>query len=130
MATKESTLGDREFESYVDTGNEVSSEVTLSATPGTVTAITIPNQYKGFRLYPRTNHVRFSVNRSAAAVGTVATGNQAATIGNFDTGGVAKAEAWETRLLPAVGTNNSTSQSRVLYLRSITASVVVDVELF
>ena len=130
MARQQSTSEDMERESYFDTGNEVSSEVTLSATPGTVTAITVPAGYKGFRLYPRVNNIRFSVNRSAAAVGTVATDNQAGTIANFGAGGIAKGEMWETRLFPAEGTNGSQSQSRVIYLRSTTASVVVDVELF
>jgi hypothetical protein len=112
----------RQIESYVDTANESSLEVTLSGTPGTVTTITLPNTAKGFKLYPRTNHIRFSVNNtSTAAVGTSSSTTVAASV--FAVGGIAKNDMWETRLLP-------NGASRTLSLRSTTASVVVDVEVF
>lgn len=96
------------------TGELSSTEVTLSATPGTVTSIDIPDTARRVRIYPRTNHVRFAIGEAPAAVGTNNT---------FGTGGIAKADAWEERLLEE-GTG------RTLQLRSTTASVVVDVEAY
>lgn len=116
-------------ESFVDTGVEASIVCTLSATPGNLTTITLPNTAKGFRVYATTNHIRFAVYqsdavRTLAAVATNSNGTVAAT--DFAIGGIAKNDAWETRLLPAA----IAGKSRVLTLRSITASVVVDVEVF
>ena len=108
-------------ESYIDTGNELSIEITLS-TAGTVTTVTLPDSAKGFKLYPRTNNVRFSVNNTAAAaVGTSSATSIAASA--LTVGGIAKENAWETRLLPP-GT------SRTLTIRSVTSSVVCDLETF
>lgn len=112
----------RVSESYVDTGSEQSIEITLSGTPGTVTTLTLPNTSKGVKIFARTNHVRFAVNNTAvAAVGTSSSQTIAATV--LTVGGIAKADQWETRLLPS-GT------TRTLSIRSTTASVVVDVEVF
>ena len=121
----------REFESYVDTGFEQSAEVTLSASAGQISTVTVPSNAKGFRMYPRTNAIRFSVelgtseSRVVAAVGTVSTGAAIAE-SDLTNGGVVKPDAWETRLLPAT----TPSVQRFIYLRSITASVVVDFEIF
>lgn len=125
MASSEAATYDkRVLESLVDTGNEKSLEITLSATPGTITNITLPDAAKGFRLFPRTNHIRFSVNNtSPAAVGTVAANDQTVVAADFAVGGIAKADLWETRLLPH-------GKNRTLSLRSITGSVVVDCEVF
>ena len=118
------TIDSRHGESYIDTGAEKSVEITLSATPGTVTNITVPDTAKGFKLYPRTDHIRFSVNNtSPAAVATVATNDQTVVAADFAVGGIAKGNLWETRLLP-------NGASRTISLRSATASVVVDLEVF
>ena len=132
--SKDTAIYDLVKESYADTGAERSIEVTLSGTPGTLTTITLPADVKGFRLYPRTNHVRFAVyhlnaTRTLAAVATDSTGTVAASA--FAIGGIAKNDIWETRLLPSVNKYpNGASVERVLTLRSITASVVIDVEIF
>ncbi len=111
----------RVFESHVDTGNEKSIEVTMS-TAGTVTTITLPDTARGFKLYPRTSHIRFAVGNTAiAAVATSSATTIASTA--FAVGGIAKPDAWEVRLLPSGAT-------RTLSIRSITSSVVVDVEVF
>lgn len=116
------TVESRSAESYVDTGNEKSIEITLSGTPGEITVVTLPDTAKGFKLYPRTNGVRFSVNNtSPAAVATSSTTPIAASA--LAVGGIAKPDMWETRLLP-----NGTA--RTLSLRSATASVVVDLEVY
>jgi len=116
----------RQWESYEDTAFERSIEITLDATPGNLTTVTLPDDCKGFRLYPRSNHIRFAVSngtfsRTLAAVATDSDGTVAAS--DFAIGGIAKNDTWETRLLPS-GT------TRILTLRSTTASVVVDVEVF
>ena len=124
MAKLNSLLG-RHFESYEDTGKEVSAEITLSATPGTVTSVVLPTTAKGIKLYPRSNHIRFSINTSTAAVATVAANDQTVVAADLAVGGIAKADLWEIRLLPAYK-----DAARTLYLRSTTASVVVDLEVF
>jgi len=88
--------------------------------------VTLPDDCKGFRLYPRSNHIRFAVDngvlaRTLAAVATDSDGTVAAA--DLAVGGIAKNDIWETRLLPS-GT------TRLLTLRSITASVIVDLEVF
>ncbi len=118
-------------ESFVDTGAEQSIEITLSGTPGTLTTVTLPDTAKGFKLYPRSNHVRFAVYQSSsartlAAVATDSDGTVAAT--DFAIGGIAKADQWETRLLPSKLVPSTTT--RILTLRSTTASVVCDLEVF
>ena len=122
-AANSASLNARQIESYVDTGHEASIEVTLSATPGTVTTITIPDNAKGFKIFPRSSPVRFAVNNtSIAAVGASSATTIAANA--FGAGAVAKADLWETRLLPSSGTG------RTISLRSTAASVVVDLEVF
>jgi len=98
-----------------------SIEITLSGTPGTITTVTIPDTAHGIRLYPRTNGIRFAIVEDPAAVAKSSSTTIAAAA--FAIGGVAKADTWEVRLL-AAGT------SRTVRLRSITASVVVDMEVF
>ena len=56
----------------------------------TVVPCSAPVSAIGFRLYPTTNAIRFAVDEDPVAAGTV----NAATIG-----AVAKAGAWESRLL-------------------------------
>ena len=103
------------------TGALKSIEITLSGTPGTVTTVTIPDTAQGIRLYPRSNGIRFAIGEDPAAVGTSSNTTIAASA--FTVGGVAKADQWETRIL-AAGT------SRTVRIRSITASVVIDMEVF
>jgi hypothetical protein len=109
------------FPSDARQGALSSLEVTLSATPGTVTTITLPDTAQGFRIYPRTNAVRFSINENPAAVGASSSTTIAASA--FGVGGIAKRDQWEVRLL-------ETGASRTLRLNSLVASTVVDVEVF
>lgn len=98
-----------------------SIEITLSATPGTVTTVTLPDEAIGFRLNPRSNPCRFAVGEDPAAVATISATTIAAS--TMAVGGIARADAWETRLL-------DTGQTRTLHLRSATASLVIDLEVF
>lgn len=123
------TMLERDLERDVDTGAERSAEITTNATPGTLTTITLPDAAKGFRLYPRGAHVRFAVYPADVARTLAAVAASSATTfaaASFAIGGIAKQDTFETRLLPPFDGQNS----RILTLRSITASVVVDVEVF
>lgn len=123
------TMLERDLERDVDTGAERSAEITTNATPGTLTTITLPDDAKGVRLYARSNHVRFAIYPNDAARTLAAVTASSATTfaaASFAVGGIAKADMWETRLLPPFDGQNA----RILTLRSITASVVVDVEVF
>jgi hypothetical protein len=102
-------------------GALASIEITLSATPGTVTTVTIPDTARGIRLYPRSNAIRFAIGEDPAAVATSSSTTIAASA--LAVGGIAKADTWEVRLLEA-------GSSRTVRLRSTTASVVVDLEVF
>jgi hypothetical protein len=103
------------------TGALASIEITLSATPGTVTTVTIPDTARGIRLYPRSNAIRFAIGEDPAAVATSSSTTIAASA--LAVGGIAKADQWEVRLL-------ETGTDRTVRLRSATASVVVDLEAF
>lgn len=131
FAAADNSSSGRADESYVDTGTETSIEATLSATPGTLKTIDIPDTAKGFKLYPRTNHIRFAVyqansERVLAAVATSAAGSNTIADTDLAIGGIAKNDMWEVRLLPP----KTPETTRVLTLRSTTGSVVVDVEFF
>ena len=117
-------LNSREYESYVDTGASQSIEITLSGTPSTVTTVTIPSHFKGFRLYSASDDIRFAVNATVAAVGT--SSSQTIDIDDFGIGGLCKAASWETRLLPS---QQGTTQ-RTITLSSLTASSVLTLEVF
>jgi hypothetical protein len=99
-----------------------SCEVTLSSSAGTVTVVTLPSTARGVRLFPRTNHVRFSLDHAPVAVGTDTT--TAVAVAKLTQGGVAKADQWTTRSLPG------DRVAHTLQLRSTTASVVVDIEVW
>jgi hypothetical protein len=115
------SLTDREMESYVDADtNTESIQITLS-TAGTVTTVNLSNLAKGFRLYPRSSDVRFSVNETVTSVQSSSATSIAAS--SFGQGGIAKSEQWETRLL-------SSGTGRFLTLISATSSVVVELEVF
>jgi hypothetical protein len=81
----------------------------------------LPDEAIGFRLYPRSSACRFAVGEDLAAVAISSATNIAASAPAV--GGIAKADAWETRLL-------ETGQNRTLRLRSPAASLVVDLEVF
>ena len=98
-----------------------SIEITLSGTPGTVTTVTIPDGARGFCLYPRNGNARFAVGENPAAVGASSSTTIAASA--LTVGGIAKANEWVTRLIEP-GT------SRTLRLRSLTASLILDLEVF
>lgn len=109
------------FEADARTAELISAEVTLSDTPGTVTAIALPEWVRGVRLYPRSNAVRFAIDEDPDAVGTSSATSIAANA--LTVGGIAKADAWEVRVI-------ADGDDRELRMRSTAASVVVDVELF
>ena len=98
-----------------------SIEITLSATPGTVTTVTIPDSARGFNLYPRSGAARFAINENPAAVGASSSTTIAANA--LTVGGIAKSNEWVTRLIDS-GT------SRTIRLRSLVASLVLDLEVF
>ena len=127
MAAK-SDVGSREMESYVDTGIEQSANITLSATPETITTVTLPADVKGFRMYSASNNIRFAVNGTVVAVGASSSQTVAATV--FKRGGVVLAGAWETRLLPSAVRTKSTDANRTITLYSLVASTAVTIELF
>jgi hypothetical protein len=115
------TLPDVDLSADALQGALSSIEITLSATVGTVTTVTLPDTARGFNLYARANPARFAINEDPAAVGTSSSTTIAASA--FTVGGIAKADQWTTRLI-AAGTN------RTLRLRSLTASLVLDLEVF
>lgn len=127
-------MGDVSFTSKVndnqiDVGVERSIEITLNGTPGTLTTVTLPTDVKGIKLYPRTTPIRFAAYygnsvRTLAAVSTDTSGTVIAA--NLAIGGVAKNDIWETRLLMP----NLQATTRILTIRSTTASAVVDLEVF
>lgn len=128
MAKSDGVL-EREFEAYVDCGQEVSCQITLG-TAGVVTTVDIPTFSKGVKMIASTNPGRFSVgfssqSRSVAAIGT--SSSASVGVGDFNIGGILKADVAEVRLLPSI---NQESGTRKLYLRSTTNNLVVQVEFF
>ena len=121
------TLELTDFGASIDFGADAKTGVlkslvaTLSDTANTVTTVTLPDNVRGFRLFPRANAIRFAVGENTVAVGTSSSTTVAASV--FTVGGIAKADMWETRLISA-------GASRTLRLSSATASVVVDIEVF
>jgi len=109
-----------------DTRRVDSAEITI-VTAGTIVSIAIPDNVIGFKLFPRTNTVRFDVNNtSVSAVAALAVTGGTAQIDistSFSRGGIAKNDQWETRLLER-------KPDKVLSMRCATASTVVDVEFF
>jgi len=127
MASR-NNLNAKHDESFEDTGKEKSIQITLSATPETVTTISIPSDYKGFRIYSANDNVIFAVNATVVAVGT----SSATTIASsaFTVGGVALSGQWETRLLPPSTKQKSTDAERYITLYSLVASTVLTLEIF
>lgn len=121
-------LTDRQKESYEDTVNAKNIVITSSATVWVISTVTVPTNAKGFRLYPVTNEVNFAVQDGATTItiSSVTANWSASSVTTFGTGGLAKGDKWETRLLPYT----SSSNTRYLYLRSGTASTVITLEFF
>lgn len=120
VAHSDGLMTDFERASFFDTGDCESIEVTLNATPGTVTILNIPDEVKGIKVYPRTDPARFKVNDTVAAVGASALADIPTSA--FGLGGILKADRWEARLLP-MGVSR--------YVTFIgAASAVIDVEVF
>jgi len=129
-AAASKSLEQRQFEAYEDSAQLVSAELTLSATVGVVSTVTIPSWAKGVRMYSRTNTSRFAVQNGTtqitlgAVTALTSSADAVTTEALMAVGGILKNDQWETRLLPYDG------RQRYLYLRSATASTVVDVEFF
>jgi hypothetical protein len=125
---QEENLDARHMESYVDTGNEKSIEITLSGTPETVTTVSIPSYAKGFRVYSATLGLRFAVNATVTAIGTSSDTTIASSV--FTTGGVIVPANWETRLLPPQIRIKSTDVERTISFSCTVASAVFKLEIF
>lgn len=107
------------------------ASVTLGST-GQVTSFTLPDDAVGFRLRPTTTDVYFAVNENPPASLTAITsassaGVTTAVATTFGIGGVAKADAWEARLLEDCG---KIGADRTLRLRPATGASVCVVEVF
>lgn len=117
MATRfEDNLTDKQNGSFTDSSFLKSFEWVLTTT-GTNRSCPIPDEARGFSLYPRTNAIRYALVTGLAAVTSVSDAN--ATASSPAVGGVAKADIWVDHQLPA-------GSSRTLYTRS-TAATTVDV---
>ena len=113
-------LGTREVESYVDTGNCKSLQITLG-NAGVITTVTLPNEAKGFKMVPKTNNAYFAVNKT---VETLATSSlQTIPASAFSDNGIAYSDALEIRLLPS-------GISRTIQIMSPVNATVVDLEVF
>lgn len=102
-----------------------------SCTLGTtsqVSQFTLPDDAIGFRLRPTTTDVYFAVNESPVSLTAVAYSGSAITVSaSFGIGGVAKADAWEVRLLEPI---EKLGTGRTLRLLPATSSSVVVIEVF
>lgn len=110
------------------------ASVTLGTT-SQVATFTLPDDAIGFRLRPTTTDVYFAINEDPStltaitnAAGTV-TVSASVAAGGFGAGGVAKADAWEVRLLEHVK-QTGIGTGRTLRLRPATNSSVVVIEVF
>lgn len=103
-------------------------QITLSATPNTVTTVVVPEDAKGFGVRPAAATVEYNVNAAPAALTGVATTDQDAVSSDEYAGSFAFAGEWVWRTLePYHAVSNPT---RVIHLMSATASAVVYVEFF
>lgn len=113
-------MPDFEEESFFDTGQCESIVITLSATPGTVTKLAIPDDVKGIKIYPRIETARFRINDTVELVGASSLLDIPLTA--LTEGGILKADRWEARLLPQ-GVN------RFITFMG-TANALIDIEVF
>ena len=104
------------------------ASLTLGTT-SQVTTYTLPDDAIGFRLRPTTTDVYFAVNEDPSTLTAVAYSASPITVSTaFGAGGVAKADAWEVRLLEPV--KQLGAGSRTLRLRPATSSSVCVIEVF
>ena len=109
-------------------GSMLHLQITLSATPNTVTTVVIPTDAEGFGIYPAAATIEYNVNAAPAVVTGVGTADQDAVASDEYAGGYAFAGMWSWRLLEDYhATSNS---SRILQVMSATASAVLYVEFF
>lgn len=109
-------------------GNMKRVELTLSATPNTVTSVVIPTSARGFGIRPASYMVDFNVGAAPENLSAVATNDQDVVASDEYAGGFAFADEWTWRLLEDY--HPASNASRMLYIKSTTASVVVRIEFF
>ncbi|MBU0572005.1 MAG: hypothetical protein KKC50_08205 [Candidatus Omnitrophica bacterium] len=117
---KERDLGNRELESYVDTGFEKGLEITMGLT-GVVTTVTLPDEAKGFKLFCSGADIYFAVNATVESLATSALATIPATA--FSKTGIALEDFWEVRLLPS-------GIARTLTMKATIDNPVVLLEVF
>lgn len=134
-AARKGTLYDRQYDSYEDTGRL--NHATLTVSSSTISTVTFATNAIGFKLYPRSNPIVFAIgiynpvggNNEDVVISTgvsLAVGSYTQST-NFATGGIAKSDQWEIRLLPG-----DYQRTRRIYLRAPagSADVTVDMEIF
>lgn len=98
-----------------------SAEITLNATPGTVTHVAMPVNTVAVRLFPRTKPIRVGFDRDPEVVGTSALSSVPSTV--FAFGDIVKPDLW------AQWTFSRDGQMHELALMAADASVVIDIVL-
>jgi hypothetical protein len=98
--------------------------VTLSATPGELTQIALPDTALGVRLYPYGQLALFALMTPPDALQVVT--DLTIPVTEFGIGAIAREDSWTQRILPPAVSHSG----RLLYLRSAVPSLVVDVEVF
>lgn len=105
------------------------ASVTLGTT-SQVSTFTLPDDAIGFRLRPTTTDVYFAINEDPTTLTAITNAGSTTTVSTaFGAGGVAKADAWEVRLLEHVK-QVGVGTGRTLRLRPATSSSVVVIEVF
>ncbi|MCG3177000.1 MAG: hypothetical protein MOGMAGMI_01964 [Candidatus Omnitrophica bacterium] len=121
----------RVHESYVDCGREKNILITKGGA-GSICTVTLPDWAKGFRIFPSAEII-FHVSKNDAGAddpAAQATSNAAAIDeGDMSIGGIAKADQWETRLLPTTHEGYRASE-RFLKLYGAAGSETIDLEIF
>lgn len=126
FAAKSFRTADMEHESYIDTGTEKFITQTMG-NANVESRITLPDDAKGFRLFPVSTAIYFSVSTSTVRTSTNSNPTSGTTVASssFATANVALADQYETRLLPSRKDND-----RVLSLVGTSNAQVVRVETF
>ena len=103
------------------------ASVTLGTT-SQVATFTLPDDAIGFRLRPTTTDVYFAINEDPSTLTAITNAAGTSVVSTaFGAGGVAKADAWEVRLLESAETLGT---GRTLRLRPATNTSVVVIEVF
>ena len=113
-------------ESFVDTVKMRHKRINLESV-GSQKRITVPKEYKGFKIYPITNDVTFAVDEASGPQQpetTGATGDALSIDSDFKRGGYAVAFQWEVRQF------NSGDNPRTLIITAAVASTDVIVEVW